>query len=100
MRNSRPASISQTNRLRGPWRGPVAVFTAAVVLYWAAVFLSAQEAAKQEAAAPAKAEAKPATYVGSETCQACHEDLYKAIQKSHALAAACWTAGSLEVRRR
>jgi DmsE family decaheme c-type cytochrome len=82
MRNSRPASITQTKRLRGPWRGPATAFLAAVVLCWAAVLPGAQEPAKKEAAAPAKAEAKPATYVGSETCQACHEDLYKAIQKS------------------
>src|SRR4051812_9511816 len=34
--------------------------------------------------APPAAEAKPAekTYVGSETCQACHEDFFNAIKKS------------------
>ena len=38
-----------------------------------------------QAAPPAQAPAaaaKPAEYVGSETCQACHEDIFKAFQKN------------------
>ncbi len=39
--------------------------------------------AAQTAAQDAKAaDSKPATYVGSETCQTCHEDIFKAFQKN------------------
>ncbi len=45
-----------------------------------------QEQAKPEAgppaAAQAKADTKPAEYVGSETCQTCHEDIFKAFAKN------------------
>jgi DmsE family decaheme c-type cytochrome len=41
---------------------------------------AAQAPPAAEAAAPA--DNKPATYVGSETCQTCHEDIFKAFQKS------------------
>jgi DmsE family decaheme c-type cytochrome len=34
------------------------------------------------ALAAASAQEKPATYVGSETCQACHEDIFNAFQKN------------------
>src|SRR5438477_11578679 len=40
------------------------------------------EAAKTEAAPPAEASNQPATFVGSQTCQPCHEDIYNAFQKS------------------
>ena len=43
----------------------------------------ASGSAQQTAGAPASpAPDKPAEYVGSETCQACHEDIYKAFQKN------------------
>src|ERR1044072_3435802 len=42
---------------------------------------TAQEA-KPEAAKPAEAPKPPATYVGSQTCQPCHEDIYNSFQKS------------------
>lgn len=39
--------------------------------------------AQQTAGAPASPESnKPAEYVGSEVCQTCHEDIYKAFQKN------------------
>ena len=41
----------------------------------------APEAAKPAETAPPEAP-KPATYVGSETCQACHEDIFNALRKS------------------
>ena len=37
--------------------------------------------AQEKPATPA-AEDKPATYVGSDTCQTCHEDIFKAFQKN------------------
>ena len=43
---------------------------------------TAQEAPKTEAAKPAETSNQPATYVGSQACQACHEDIYNAFQKS------------------
>jgi DmsE family decaheme c-type cytochrome len=46
---------------------------------------SAQET-KPEAAKPAETSNQPATYVGSQTCQPCHEDIYNAFGKSpHAI---------------
>ena len=39
-------------------------------------------AATSEAAAPPPAASGPATYVGSETCQACHEDIFKGFQRN------------------
>src|SRR5215831_11947599 len=48
-----------------------------------ALFSLAMGSAQQTTGAPASAEAnKPAEYVGSETCQTCHEDIYKAFQKN------------------
>src|SRR5579871_6995346 len=52
---------------------------------WLAGKGTAQEA-KPEAAKPADTANQPATYVGSQTCQPCHEDIYNAFQKSpHAI---------------
>ena len=52
----------------------------------AALLLSATAwgAAQEKAAAPAEqpAENKPAEYVGSTTCQTCHEDIFNAFQKN------------------
>jgi DmsE family decaheme c-type cytochrome len=55
---------------------------AAAALLWIATG-SAQEKGGAPAAAPA---GKPTEYAGSEACQICHEDIYKAFEKSpHAL---------------
>ena len=49
----------------------------------AALFSLATGSAQQTAGAPASPTPnKPAEYVGSETCQTCHEDIYKAFQKN------------------
>jgi DmsE family decaheme c-type cytochrome len=51
----------------------------------AALLLSATSAGAQPKAtapAPPKEPSKPAEYVGSETCQACHEDIFDAFQKN------------------
>src|SRR5271165_3035189 len=50
----------------------------------AALLFAALCAAQDKPAAPATpaTENKPADYVGSETCQACHEDIFKAFQKN------------------
>ncbi len=40
---------------------------------------SAQQAQSAPASSP---DNKPATYMGSETCQACHEDIFKAFQQN------------------
>src|SRR6516162_1369307 len=45
------------------------------------VKVSAQEA-KPAATQPPDTSNQPATYVGSQTCQPCHEDIYNAFQKS------------------
>ncbi|MCX6621521.1 MAG: hypothetical protein NTY38_10655 [Acidobacteria bacterium] len=82
-----PPYVTGARRKAGP---PVAVFLFSGLLLLSAVSLSG---AAQEKAAPvqpaAGAEAataptdnKPATFVGSETCQTCHEDIFKAFQKN------------------
>jgi DmsE family decaheme c-type cytochrome len=43
---------------------------------------SKPEAAKPEEAKPAETSNQPATYVGSQVCQACHEDIFNGFQKS------------------
>jgi DmsE family decaheme c-type cytochrome len=53
------------------------------------------------AAAPAQsptADAKPATYAGSEACQMCHEDIYKAFQKNPHIAVEKDKRGGRETR--
>jgi DmsE family decaheme c-type cytochrome len=51
----------------------------------AALLLSATSGSAQDktsAPAPSKEPPKPAEYVGSDTCQACHEDIFNAFQKN------------------
>jgi DmsE family decaheme c-type cytochrome len=51
----------------------------------AALLLSATSGGAQEKAgapAPSKEPPKPAEFVGSDTCQACHEDIFNAFQKN------------------
>src|SRR5579862_8134401 len=54
--------------------------TLAAVLIFSATSGGAQQ--QPSAPAPTPADNKPATYVGSETCQACHEDIFNAFQKN------------------
>ena len=54
------------------------IFTAALLL--SATLGGAQE--KANAPAPSPEPPKPAEFVGSETCQACHEDIFNAFQKN------------------
>ena len=70
-----------------PASGALTILTAAVLLVGTAPILSpAQDPPKQEpekkAAAPAAPAPGGATYAGSETCQACHEDIFKAFQRN------------------
>jgi len=62
-----------------------------LALLGAAAVAIAASGAQDKSAAPAPqaaaqetkpAENKPATYVGSDTCQTCHEDIFKAFQKN------------------
>lgn len=65
---------------------------AVVALFLSGSLLGRQEPAGQKPAEAKPADAKPeaaagpATYVGSDTCQACHEDIHKAFQKNPHLA--------------
>src|SRR5689334_19424568 len=43
---------------------------------------SSEQTKAAEQAKPADADNKPAEQAGSQTCQACHEDIYNAFQKS------------------
>jgi len=56
----------------------------AVLLAMAALFTAASWGAQDKPAAPAPPPAanQPAEYVGSQTCQMCHEDLFNAFQKN------------------
>jgi len=64
------------------WRGNAPLCALAAL----ALFLSCGTAEAQTPAPATPAPSKPATYVGSETCQPCHEDIYNAFLKSpHAL---------------
>src|SRR5579872_5592502 len=55
-----------------------------VLILAAALIFIVPAVAQDKPAAPAAAPeaAKPAEFVGSETCQACHEDIYNAFQKN------------------
>src|SRR5579864_3582943 len=61
---------------------------AGVLMLCTACRMSAQQPAKpaepaqSTGAAKAPEPAKPAEYVGSETCKACHEEIYNNLQKS------------------
>ncbi|HKW96459.1 MAG TPA: DmsE family decaheme c-type cytochrome [Bryobacteraceae bacterium] len=57
---------------------PQALAVAAAILFSGALAPGQEPAAQPK---PAE-ENKPATYVGSEACQLCHEDIYKAFQKN------------------
>jgi DmsE family decaheme c-type cytochrome len=53
------------------------------ILWTAALLLTfSRGSAQQTQSAPASSPGKPAEYVGSEMCQVCHEDIYKAFQKN------------------
>lgn len=70
-----------------PFRGlpRLLAVSAAVFLCAAGAYGAKQAAAPQAGEAKPAEEAKPAgpaTYVGSEVCQACHEDIFKSLQKN------------------
>jgi DmsE family decaheme c-type cytochrome len=72
-----PVKSTRRARRRGTARAVVLVATAA--LFTAAIW-GAQD--KPGAPAPPPAATPPAGYVGSQTCQLCHEDIFNAFQKS------------------
>ena len=67
----------QTPRVRPSW-------TRAAGLVGAAMLLATLGSAQDKAGAPASPppDNKPAEYVGSTTCQMCHEDIFNAFQKN------------------
>ncbi len=72
----RPPLKTHIRHLYASWRRVAAALGAAAVLL---VTAGAQE--KPAAPAPT-ADNKPAEFAGSEACQLCHEDIYKAFQKN------------------
>jgi len=70
------ASLPPARSLRGVRR----LLMPAAALLFAATIGSAQD--KVSAPAPSKEPPKPAEYVGSDTCQGCHEDIFNAFQKN------------------
>jgi cytochrome c5 len=60
-------------------RTPTVLAIAALVL-WLSAGLSAESKNQQPAAAPAPASSSQ--YVGTTTCQGCHDELYKGFEKS------------------
>jgi DmsE family decaheme c-type cytochrome len=81
----RPLPFSLTTqalfRLRRPPAAQQPVLVLVAVLF-SCVSLSGGQAQEAKPAEAPPADNKPATYVGSETCQACHEDIFKAFQKN------------------
>lgn len=71
MRNS-PLTSPPLLHARGPFGGPAVVF----------LLLSASLCAQQAEAPKPAGQKPPPSYVGEETCQACHEDIYNVFQKS------------------
>jgi len=80
MQSRRRANDSSNQR--GPAKGPVAALLACTLVVCGGAFLSAQDTAKQQSGTSPKAQPQQATYVGTETCQTCHEDIAKAFSKS------------------
>jgi len=72
--------------LRPPSKVRLALLAAALVTIAARGAQDKPAAPAPQTATPAQdakpADNKPATYVGSETCQSCHEDIFKAFQKN------------------
>ena len=67
----------QARRVRPSWTHAAGLVGAAMLF---ATFGSAQDKAGAPASPPP--DNKPATYVGSTTCQMCHEDIFNAFQKN------------------
>ena len=79
----RPPKKLSMGLLSPPARFPRAarwVFIMMAVALCSATYGGAQE--KASAPAPSKTDNKPAQYVGSDTCQGCHEDIFNAFQKN------------------
>src|SRR5690349_20636937 len=84
--------ISKTRQVcpARPRMGHLAAHGAAAILFaftlWGAPQAGAPSSSDQAHAAeqpkPPEADAKPAERAGSQTCQACHEDIYNAFQKT------------------
>jgi DmsE family decaheme c-type cytochrome len=74
--NNRMAAFFSFHQLWGPrsYGGPVFCLLAVTFLFCGGAYGDGQETQK--------AQPKAATYVGSQTCQMCHEDIYNAIEKS------------------
>ena len=66
--------------MRPPW-AHLQILAVAALFATAIAAGAAQEKAAAPAAAP-PADSKPAEYVGSTTCQTCHEDIFNAFQKN------------------
>ncbi len=79
----RPPKDLSMDFLSPPARFPRAarwVFIMMAAVFGSATYGGAQE--KASAPAPSKTNNKPAEYVGSDTCQACHEDIFNSFQKN------------------
>lgn len=78
-----PPSGARRARRVAALSGALAAALLMVGAVWAAPGKQEAKQAQESkpAEAPAAADNKPAEYVGSEACQACHEDIYKGFQK-------------------
>ena len=66
----------------GPARSFLAGLGVVVILSFSGNLFGRQQPQQPAAPAEQKPAAGPATYAGSETCQPCHEDIFKAFQKN------------------
>ena len=89
MRNSSGSDTKTARRTGTRWRAGSGLMGLGILLCLSPVFPQEKPAGKPEAKqAEAAAPAGPATYVGSETCQTCHDDIFKAFEKNpHAVVA-------------
>src|SRR5215471_7528115 len=76
---SDPTTRPKSVRVRQAIRLPYMAALVGALLLWTAIAGSAQERPAEPAAPPAS---NPAEYVGSQTCQMCHEDIFNAFQKN------------------
>jgi DmsE family decaheme c-type cytochrome len=76
----RPSLISMANLTPARFPRGARWIPILAVLLLSATFGGAQQ--KTSAPAPSKEPPKPAEYVGSETCQGCHDDTFSAFQKN------------------
>src|SRR5713226_256134 len=62
------------------WEGLLRALAVATVMFFLAGSVAGQTPPPESQPTPPASQA--ATYVGSETCQVCHEDIHKAFQKN------------------